>query len=123
PLADTAIAAQTLYYSPQEWGSWRRSVDYYPEGTLLWLEADVLIRQKTQGKKSLNDFCRLFYGGSGGPPAVKPYALEEVISTLRQVVDYDWKGFINTRVYTTNPHAPLGGIEGGGWKLTYSDTQ
>src|SRR5262249_43842053 len=123
PLSDTATAAQTLYLSPQEWGSWRRGVDYYPEGSLLWLEADVIIREKTQGKKSLNDFLRLFHGGASTGPTLKTYSLDDVIGTLHQVLDYDWKGFFNTRVFVVNPHAPMGGIEGGGWKLVYTDTQ
>ena len=42
----------------------RRSVDYYPEGTLIWLEVDVMIRQLSKGAKSLDDFCRAFHGGA-----------------------------------------------------------
>lgn len=123
PLSDTATGAQSMFNASQEWGSWRRGYDYYPEGTLIWLEADVLIREKTQGKKSLNDFLRLFHGGANTGPALKPYTLDDVINTIRQVLDYDWKGFFNMRVFVPNPHAPMGGIEGGGWKLVYSDTQ
>lgn len=63
PLHDTADAAQLLYGAPDEFESWRRSVDYYPEGFLIWLEADTVIREQTHGQKSLNDFCRLFHGG------------------------------------------------------------
>src|SRR5947209_7589392 len=70
PLWDTAIAAQLLYNAPQEWDNWRRDVDYYDEGTLIWLDADVTIRQQTNGTKSLNDFCRLFAGGQAGAPKV-----------------------------------------------------
>ena len=123
PLSDTATAAQVLYSGPQEWGSWRRGVDFYPEGTLIWLEADTIIRQQTQGKRSLNDFCRAFHGGESGGPAVKPYALDDVISGLNGVAPYDWRGFLQKRVFDTNPRAPLGGIELGGWKLVYSDKQ
>ncbi len=43
PLEDTAIAAQILYEAGDDYAEYRRSVDYYPEGTLIWLEADVLI--------------------------------------------------------------------------------
>ena len=41
PLEDTAVAAQLLYPAPEEYSDYRRSVDYYPEGSLIWLEADV----------------------------------------------------------------------------------
>ena len=60
PLADTTDAAAVLYTARQEGASWRRGVDFYPEGALIWLEADVTIRERTQGKRSLDDFCQRF---------------------------------------------------------------
>jgi predicted metalloprotease with PDZ domain len=82
PLADTAVAAQVLYGARSDWGSWRRGVGFYPESELLWLEADMLIRRETKGKKSLDDFCRLFYGGESGPPKVVAYTFEDVADAL-----------------------------------------
>ncbi len=38
---------------------------------------------------------------------------------LNAVQPYDWAGFFNQRLHSTAPHAPLGGVEGSGWKLTY----
>ncbi len=122
PLQDTATAAQILYGSRPDYADYRRSTDYYEEGTLIWLDADVLIRQKTNGAKSLNDFCRLFYGGPSGTPEVKPYTFEDVVAALNTVFPYDWKSFLRTRLDSTNEHAPLGGVVSGGWKLVYTDT-
>lgn len=119
PLEDTAIAAQTLYNAIDDYADYRRSTDYYPEGTLVWLDADVLIRQKSNGTKSLNDFCKAFHGGTGGAPALKTYTFEDVVAALNAVQPYDWAGFWNERLHSTSPHAPLGGIENGGWKLVY----
>ncbi len=34
---------------------------------------------------------------------------------------HDWRGFFAERVYAVQPRAPLGGIEGAGWKLVYTD--
>src|SRR5208282_5314411 len=56
PLSDTAVSAQLLYDSREDYAAYRRSVDYYDEGSLLWLEADVLIRELSHGSESLNDF-------------------------------------------------------------------
>jgi predicted metalloprotease with PDZ domain len=123
PLEDTAIAAQLLYAAPDEYSDYRRSVDYYPEGSLIWLETDVLIRSLSHGTKSLNDFCRSFHGGPGGAPALKPYNFEDLVTALNAVQPYDWAGFFQTRLRSTDPHAPLGGINGGGWKLVYNATQ
>ncbi|HVP14698.1 MAG TPA: hypothetical protein VMS88_04080 [Terriglobales bacterium] len=137
PLQDTADEAQDLYGAPAAWHSWRRDVDFYEEGVLLWLEADVLIRQKTGGKRSLDDFCRAFFGGapaaggsaahgrttaSGAPAPVVPYTYEEVVKTLGQVAAYDWRGFFDARLHSLSARPPLGGIEASGWRLVWADT-
>lgn len=122
-LGDTAIAAPFLYnVSTRNWDSWRRSVDFYDEGWLIWLEADIVIRRETQGQKSLDDFCRRFYGAPDSSPKVVPYTLDDIVSALNQVVPYDWRGFFHQRVDEIEPRAPIGGITGGGWKLAYSGT-
>jgi predicted metalloprotease with PDZ domain len=121
PLEDTAIAAQLLYEARDDYAAFRRGVDYYDEGTLIWLDADVLIRQRSGGAKSLDDFCRAFHGGPGGAPALKPYTFDDVVAGLNGVVPYDWAGFLNERLTSLAPHAPLGGIANGGWKLVYTE--
>jgi len=123
PLEDTATGAQLLYEARDDYAGLRRGVDFYDEGTLIWLEADVLIRQRSRGTKSLDDFCRAFHGGPGGAPALKTYTFEDVVTGLNSVQPNDWAGFFNQRVMTVAPRAPLGGIENGGWKLTFNATQ
>jgi len=121
-LVDTAVSAQLLYEARSDWGSLRRGTDFYDEGALIWLEADTIIRKQTQNKKSLDDFCRAFHGGTNGPPDVKPYTLDDVVRALNAVTPYDWNGFFDTRVNKTGTsHAPLGGLENGGYHLVYSD--
>lgn len=121
PLQDTATSVQILFTAPPEWTNWRRSADYYPEGFLIWLEVDTMIRRQTGGQKSLNDFCRLFYGAPSGPPAVVPYTFDDVVKALNQVAPYNWAAFLRERLDSKAPNAPLGGIENGGWKLVYTD--
>jgi predicted metalloprotease with PDZ domain len=121
PLADTTTAAQLLYAARAQGTARRRSVDFYPEGDLIWLEADVIIRQESQGRRSLDDFCRKFYDGEDTSPKVVPYTYEDVIVELKEIVPYDWDTFFQKRVYAVNPRAPLGGIEGSGWRLTYTN--
>ena len=123
PLEDTATAAQLLYDGRPDWADWRRGVDFYTESELIWLEADVLIREKTGGKKSLDDFVRAFHGPPGGAPEVRPYEYADVVAALQAVLPYDWNGFFEARVRSVAPHAPLGGIENGGWKLAYTDVE
>ena len=121
-LADTAISGQRLYDARPDWESMRRGVDFYDEGVLIWLEVDTTIRSESHGKKSLDDFCRLFFGAPGGPPQVKPYTFEDLTGTLNNIANYDWKAFFETRVNRIGTdRAPLGGIEAGGYHLTYVD--
>jgi len=121
-LQDTADAAPQLYFSPNAWYSWRRGTDFYPEDTLNWLWVDVIIRQQTKGKKSIDDFCHLFHGAPSTGPMVKPYTFDDVVNTLNQVAPYDWRGFWTERLTNHGPGAPLGGIEGSGWKVIYDET-
>src|SRR3984885_13144785 len=121
-LEDTAIAAQSLRGGSEYWANWRRSQDYYQEGELLWLDADTTIRQLTHGQKSLNDFCVVFLSGGGNtPPKVVPYTFDDIVDDLNSVVAYDWRGFLTERLTSHADHAPLGGIEHGGYKLVYTD--
>lgn len=122
-LQDTADAAALLYYTPKEWDSWRRDVDYYDEGELDWLWADSIIRQQTGGKKSMDDFCKLFHGAPSTPPMVKTYTFDDVVNALNQVAPYDWRGFWNERLSSHGPGAPLGGIEATGWKIVYDENR
>jgi predicted metalloprotease with PDZ domain len=121
PLEDTARSVQTLRTMGPQWSNWRRGLDYYPEGELIWLEVDSIIRQQTKGQRSLNDFCRLFHGGESGPPKVVPYTFDDIVQALNQVAPYDWGKMLRERVAATSMHAPLGGIDRGGWKLVYND--
>jgi len=122
-LQDTADAAPELYFSPQAWHSWRRGTDFYDEDTLNWLWVDVIIRQQSKGKKTIDDFCHLFHGAPSTGPMVKTYTFDDVVDALNQVVPYDWRGFWTQRLTNHGPGAPLGGIDGSGWKLIYDENQ
>jgi len=122
PLIDTTIAAQLLYNAPEEWTSIRRSVDFYDEGWLVWLDVDTKIRELTNGAKSLDDFCKRFHGAPSTAPMVKTYTFDDVVATLNEVAPFDWRNFLLTRLNSTDVHAPLGGIEQSGWKLAYQAT-
>ncbi len=125
PLTDTGVAAQVLYGAPFQWSSWRRGVDFYDEGALIWLDVDATIRQKTNNQKSIDDFAKAFYGPPDNslnePPHVKPYTLDDVVTALNQVVANDWLKFLLDRVNYVGPNAPLAGLEGSGWRLVYTD--
>jgi predicted metalloprotease with PDZ domain len=121
-IQDTATAAQILYAAGGGWDNWRLSVDYYDEGELVWLDVDTTIRKMTNGKKTIDDFVARFHGlGGDTGPKVVPYTFEDVVAGLNSVVANDWATFLRTRLDSNSYHAPLGGLENGGYKLTYTD--
>ena len=120
-LEDATIAAQLLYVQPRDWAArLRRQEDFYHESALLWLEADTLIRRLSGGRRSLDDFCARFLGGTdggpGGAPTVRPYDLEEVVSTLNAVQPYDWRKFWEERVQRAGAELPEAGLIQSGWR-------
>ena len=78
--------AQVLYNTGGGWDNWRRGIDFYAEGDLLWLDVDTTIRKLSGGKKSLNDFAAAFEGlGGNTPPKVVPYTFDDIVAGLNAV--------------------------------------
>ena len=108
---------------PQTWASWERSYDYYPESDLIWLDADTKIRELSEGKKSLDDFAKAFFGIDNGSYITVPFTLEDLVKSLNAVQPFDWAGFFRARVYEVNPKVPENGFTQGGYRLVYNDTE
>jgi predicted metalloprotease with PDZ domain len=121
-MEDTTLDPVIAARRPQPWLSWQRSEDYYSEGQLIWLDADTLIRERSGGKRSLDDFARAFFGGKDGDYTPRPYTLDDVVATLNAVEPYDWATFLKIRVKDVAVKPPLDGIARSGWKLVYTDT-
>jgi len=105
------------------WTSWQRSEDYYSEGQLLWLDVDTLIRKRSDGKRSLDNFAHDFFGVNDGDWGQMTYSFDDVVRTLNAVEPYDWAAFLHSRLDETSPRAPLDGLERGGYRLAYGETQ
>ena len=120
-LQDVATSAQLEYEQSKDWTARTRDTDFYRESALLWLEADVLIRQKSGGRRSLDDFCRAFLGGVSTAPRVKPYDENDVFAALGAVQPYDWRGFWHERLERLRSGAPLEGLEASGWQMTFGN--
>ncbi|HEY6137976.1 MAG TPA: hypothetical protein VI670_09465 [Thermoanaerobaculia bacterium] len=119
PLADTAVAVQSMATAPGEDVPMRRALDYYDESGLIWLEADGIIRAKSGGRKSMDDFAKLFFGAPASAPMVRPYTLDDVVSALNAVVPNDWRAFLVDRIYKVAPRPPM--PDASGWRLVYND--
>ncbi|MGN6516075.1 MAG: M61 family metallopeptidase [Rhizomicrobium sp.] len=119
-VQDTTNDPIIAHRAPAPWRDWQRSEDYYSEGQLIWLEADMLIRQKTNNRKSLDDFAKAFFGINNGSYVTVTYTFDDVVKALNSVVPYDWATFLRTRLDDTGTD-PLGGLKMGGYKLAFTD--
>ncbi len=120
PLLDTATQAGWLYFGTPQYAHMRRAVDFYPEGILIWLEADSIVRRQTGGMRSLDDFVRAFVGPPSTDPRVVTYTRADVIAELTAIAPYDWVTFFRTRVDDIALHPPAGGIAADGWQIAYT---
>jgi predicted metalloprotease with PDZ domain len=109
---------------PQPWSTFQRAEDYYREGAMIWLDADTLIREQSNGRRSLDDFAKAFFGIDDGNWDPRPYTFSDITSTLDGVQAGDWATFLRTRLDAVGPDAtgPLEGIERGGYRLVWSAT-
>jgi predicted metalloprotease with PDZ domain len=121
-LVDTATENWIIRNADGGWSSLRRGQDYYDEGALMWLGADVLIREQSQGRLSLDDFLRSFFGQRDTEAIVVPYTRQDVEAALTAIWPYDWHTFIETHVYQVNSKPPTDGLEAAGWRLVYNST-
>ncbi|GAC1417988.1 MAG: M61 family metallopeptidase [Candidatus Velthaea sp.] len=123
PVVDTAIGIPVSRGSSGTYPGLRRGSEYYAEGGMAWLEADEIIREKSGGAKSLDDFVRAFYGGPANTaPAVVSYTRSDVIAALNAVEPYDWKALFDTRIDSVQPRLAPEGLAKGGWRLVYNAT-
>ena len=121
PLQDTADAAVFLYDAGEDWSNWRRGVDFYDEGQLLWLDVDSKLRALTGDKESMNDFCKVFYAGPDNEPALKTYTFEDVVATLNSLAPYDWTKFLRDRLDGVATTTPMEAVENSGWSIVYDE--
>jgi predicted metalloprotease with PDZ domain len=119
-LIDTTNDPIIARRSPQPYRSWQRSEDYYSEGQLIWIDVDRIIRQQSGGKKSIDDFAKAFFGVRDRDWGEFTYTLDDIVKTLNAVQPYDWRNYLQHRVYDIAPKAPLEGITDGGYKLVYT---
>lgn len=123
PLVDTTNDPVITPRAPKGWVSQQRSEDYYNEGLLIWMEVDSILRQQSRGKKSIDDFAKLFFGsGRDGDFGQVTYTFDDVVQTLNQIMPYDWQSLLDTRVNKVSDRAPLGGFERNGYRLIYNET-
>jgi predicted metalloprotease with PDZ domain len=119
PLIDTTRDPIIAARSPLPWKSWQRSEDYYPEGALVWLDVDTLLRELSGDTASLDDFAIAFFGADANGPVTNTYRFEDVVSALERVAPYDWQALFERHLTERHEDAPIAGLERGGYRLVF----
>jgi predicted metalloprotease with PDZ domain len=121
PLVDTTNDPIIASRQPIPWRSWQRSEDYYSEGQLIWIDVDRIIRQQSGGKRSIDDFAKAFFGIRDRDWGEVTYTFDDVVATLNKVQPYDWRTYLQHKVYDVAAQPPLEGISEGGYRLVFTD--
>lgn len=121
-VEDTTLDPIMSARRPRPFPSQTRTEDYYNEGSLIWLETDMLIRELSSGARSLDDFAQRFFGVRDGDWGTVGYDFDDVVATLNAVQPYDWANFLRQRVMEPGQPAPLDGITRGGYQLVFRNT-
>ena len=117
---DEIVSPRTL---PRNWPNWQRQLDYYNEGSLIWMGIDARIRSLTDEKKSLDDFSAAFYKGAAQSlRTLKFYRFEDVVAALNAVVAYDWATLLRDRLAAHDDKALVEDLGLTGWRLVYNKT-
>src|SRR5262249_37787255 len=95
--------------------------DFYMEGMLLWYECDAIIRDKTNGAKSLDDFCKRFFAAVPGQMSVSRSELADGGRELSPPAAYHWEALLQPRVAGATRDPPLDVLGQRGYRLKYSD--
>jgi predicted metalloprotease with PDZ domain len=120
-VEDTAHDPVFAARKPKPNSSLSRGEDYYNESSLIWLEADMIIREQSKGRKSLDDFAKAFFGINDDDWGTVTYDFDEIVETLNAVHPYDWRTFLDTRFRQAGQPAPMAGITKGGYRLVFKD--
>ena len=120
-LQDSTIDPLYMPARLMQWRDWQRREDYYGEGVLLWLDVDMLLRERTAGKRSLADFAARFFSVGGNGTVTHTYTFDDVCAALHAIVPYDWARYFRTRLDAHDDTHLLDGLARAGYRLVYTD--
>jgi predicted metalloprotease with PDZ domain len=120
PLRDVAVTTQTIWGGSESWSFHRRGADYYSEGALLWLEVDSRIRELSSGKRSLDDFCKSFFGTGDRDAHSISFEKRDMVSALTELADFAWDSLFTERISRTGERLDESPLAAAGYKFAYT---
>lgn len=119
-LGDSALDPVFDAHHTVSWRDWQGREAYYPEGVLLWLDVDTLIRQRTNGAHSLDTFAHRFFGGDDPVETIRTYTFADLVAALNAEAPMDWATFLQARLNAHDDAHLYDGLKRGGFVLAES---
>ena len=104
------------------WRDWQRRKDYYIEGVLLWLWVDALLRERSDGRRGMDDFAQIFFAVPSADAPARTYTFEDLCASLDAIAPHDWAGELRAWVDGHDEVDTTAGLARHGWQLAYTDT-
>jgi len=115
-LADSALDPWMDAHHSVSWRDWQGREAYYPEGVLLWLDIDTLLRERSGGRQGLDEVARRLLGGDGSE-TIRTYRVDDLVAALNSAVPMDWRSFLETRLQAHDDSHLYDGLARGGFAL------
>ena len=103
------------------WTDWQRREDYYLEGPLFWLDVDAVLREKSAGRRSLDDLAHSFFQGVNATQT-STYSFADLCSALNHIASSDWGAFLKQKLNSHDDNGLLDGLTKNGYALSFTDT-
>lgn len=122
PLSDDVNYPSFMLRQPVPWRDWQRRRDYYSEGVMLWLAVDAELRERSGGRRGIDDFARRFFAGATPEMPTRTYTFDDLCRTLGEIAPADWHGFLTSWIEARDELETTSGLTRHGWRLVYTDS-
>jgi len=102
------------------WTDWQRREDYYLEGPLFWLDVDATLREKSGGRRSLDDLAHRFFQGVNATQT-STYSFADLCGALNHIASSDWAAFLKQKLNSHDDNGLLDGLTKNGYALSFTD--
>ncbi len=120
-LSDDVNYPLFMLRQPVPWRDWQRRRDYYQEGVMLWLDVDAVLRERSGGRRGLDDFARRFFAVSSADAPTSTYDFAALCQALNNTVPNEWAGFLRQWLDGHEELDTNAGLGRTGWRLVYTD--
>ncbi len=122
PLSDDVNYPSFMLGQAMGWRDWQRRRDYYAEGVMLWLAIDAELRERSGGRRGIDDFAQRFFAGASAEAPTRLYTFGDICRTLNEVAPADWDGILRGWIDAHDELDTNRGLTRHGWRLVFADT-